>query len=147
MHHKHACLCHTGVWNFADGSTAEGSSTLAYGHDSLHVEDLGVTKNIIKHIATYLVQMHGMSQAAALKVCQRLDSRLRLMPRWEDSPLPANKYFEQCGQIQAKEHRSVLQVLPHLLNGLLDDDYVLLACRWVRGARYTLPQLVAIHAP
>ena len=49
----------------------------------------------------------------------------------EDFQLPiyasgGKKYFPDHTQIQAKEHRNVMQVLPHILNGI-DDELTLLA--------------------
>ncbi|KAL4431239.1 hypothetical protein ABPG75_006495 [Micractinium tetrahymenae] len=40
------------------------------------------------------------------------------MPRAEDSQMPSCDYFGQMSNVQAKEHRNLMQVLPHLLNGL-----------------------------
>ena len=49
----------------------------------------------------------------------------------EDFQLPiycggGKKYFPDHTQIQAKEHRNVMQVLPHIFNGI-DDELTLLA--------------------
>lgn len=48
----------------------------------------------------------------------------------EDFQLPrcGGKYFPDHSQVQAKEHRNVMQILPHVLNGL-DEELTELACR------------------
>jgi hypothetical protein len=42
----------------------------------------------------------------------------------EDSQLPLcnGKYFPEHSHVQAKEHRNVMQVLPHILHGIESSD-------------------------
>lgn len=53
-----------------------------------------------------------------------------MMPRADDFQIPyaSGKYFPDHSRIQAKEHRNVMQILPHILHGI-DEECCDLACR------------------
>jgi hypothetical protein len=123
----HVLCCCAGLWGFGGCSTVMGSINAAFGHDVLHVEDLGITGYVVEGLVPYLTTRMGMTATAANAVLQQLDVRLALMPRWEEWAAPAH-YFTSGSRITGKEHRCVMQALPHLLYGLLDDAYVELAC-------------------
>ena len=62
-----------------------------------------------------------------------LNHRMRLIPRAEGDfsmPFCGGKYFCDHSNVQAKEHRNVLQVLPHLFHGI-DEELGELCCWWV----------------
>ena len=46
---------------------------------------------------------------------------VQLQPEDYQIPFSGGNYFPGHSQIQAKEHRSMVQILPHLLNGVSDD--------------------------
>ena len=58
-----------------------------------------------------------------------INTRMQLFPRSEDFALPLcnGVYIPDHSRVQAKEHRNVMQVLPHMLHGV-DDDLTELAC-------------------
>lgn len=113
-----------GLWGMAGSEVAQGSCNLAFGLESMHGCDLGVFLYIINGIKGYLQRVgkaHWLPE---------LNRRMRHLPRAEDSNLPmcGGKYFPDHSNVQAKEHRNVMQILPHILNGI-DAPLTLLACR------------------
>lgn len=62
---------------------------------------------------------------------QELNERMVLMPRAEDFQIPYSngRYFPDHSRVQAKEHRNVMQILPHILHGL-DEHCCDIACRF-----------------
>lgn len=141
----------SGVWGFQDSEAGFGSSTHAVGLDSMHNDDLGVFEYIIEAVPKYLAHKYtaeaGSSDGARARadaVVLIMNQRLKLMPRAEDFTLPqcGGAYIPDHTHAQAKEHRNVMQVLPHIFHGL-DDDLTEVAARY----EPTLPSMtVHLHA-
>eukprot|EP00955_Chlamydomonas_euryale_P051650 354912-Chlamydomonas_euryale.AAC.1 len=100
-----------GLWGFAGGDTDFGTSTLAFGHDSLHVEDSGVFKYLINRVADFLTACE-LPKRRVNELIAMFNQRLGEMPRSENSKLPgaSSKYFPETSNIQASEHRAVMPV-------------------------------------
>jgi hypothetical protein len=144
----------SGLWGFKGQQDGVGNSMLSMGYESMHIEDLGISLYLVDYMRAYLTSVKGISSQEAQKLLNKLNNRMSLLPRagmvvkkpckthiatntfysWsynaEDFQLPYCKgeYFDKHTHVQAKEHRNVIQVLPHLLNGL-DQDLTVLAIR------------------
>ena len=119
-------------WAFADGHC---SSTLVYGYDTLHIEDLGIFVNFVFYICKYLIKKYGKAKGEAL--IKELNRRLGVVGdhfRADDFWVPrcGGEYFPKHSKVQAKEHRNVMQALPHILHGI-DEDLAEIASRCVAG--------------
>eukprot|EP00798_Chlamydomonas_sp_ICE-L_P015133 gene15134-biopygen24195 len=72
--------------------------------------------------------------ANASVLLSKLNSRLAsgVLTRASDFQLPyaGGVYVPDHSRVQAKEHRNVMQILPHILNDI-DDDMTRLACLWI----------------
>jgi hypothetical protein len=108
----------SGVWGFCDGDTPQGSSTYAFGFDSLHVDDLGVFVDIIKSVRPYLQKF--LKPRRVNQLIAEFNSRFAQMPRSDDFSLPGptSKYFPECPMFQGKEHRNAMQVCVACVCGL-----------------------------
>eukprot|EP00798_Chlamydomonas_sp_ICE-L_P031480 gene31480-6667_t len=131
---KEASHTESGLWGFKDGDTDKGSSSWAFASDGMHNDDLGVFLYIVKHMKAYLKDKYGRGAEGKVQI---LNSRLQCtdLPRAPDFSLPYNdgKYIQAAddtglGRIHAKEHRNVMQVLPHILHDI-DPDMCHLAAR------------------
>lgn len=113
-----------GLWDMAGSEMAEGSCNLAFGLESMHGYDLGVFLYIVNGMKEYLLRV------GKAHLLPELNKRMKHLPRAEDSNLPicGGKYFPDHSNVQAKEHRNVMQILPHILNGI-DTQLTRLACR------------------
>lgn len=76
----------------------------------------------------YLKEQYGRSSKAMLS---KINARIQTseLPRAQDFSLPysAGKYIPDHSRVQAKEHRNVMQILPHILADI-DDNLTRLAC-------------------
>lgn len=121
------------LWDFADGATEQGSSIQCLSYDAMHNEDLSVFLYIIAASSPYLVQKYG-KLAGEQKIAE-CNARLRILMhlvRSDDFSLPdcEDGYFSKATLVQAKDHRNVMQVLPHIFWGI-DDDLTLVSIRSV----------------
>lgn len=116
-------LINSGLHGFAEGATVQGSSTHIFGVETMHCMDLGVGLYIVDYAAEYL-EKKGKKHLVA-----ELNKRILEMPRADDFALPYcdGAYFSDHSRVQAREHRNMVQVNPHLFNGI-DDDLCELAC-------------------
>ena len=89
--------------------------------------DLGVLLYVVDTIEPFFKDIFGRQSQSKL---QELNFRMRLVPRYTDDfnmSLCGGQYFSQHSHVQAKEHTSVLQVLPHLVHGF-DERLTGLVC-------------------
>jgi hypothetical protein len=110
----------SGVWGFRDGDTEKGSSTLSFGFDSLHVDDLGVFPDIIKGVKLYLQKF--LSPQRVNQLIAQFNASWPEMPRSDDFSLPGHtsQFFPDCPMFQGKEYRNVMQVCaPECRRGVL----------------------------
>ncbi|KAL6764218.1 hypothetical protein V8C86DRAFT_1680872 [Haematococcus lacustris] len=120
-----------GLVGFAHSDTDWGSSTMAYGHEGMHVEDSGPFLTMVKAISPFLRKVHSSGEVAELE--DAMNERLQAMPRSHDRRYPSGNYFpEPTGKVQATEHRAVTQALPFILNGI-NQDLCELATVWAIG--------------
>ena len=61
---------------------------------------------------------------------RKLNERMANLPRAEDFNLPlcGGQYVGGHTMVQAREHRMVMQILPHLLHGI-DDIMARVSCK------------------
>jgi hypothetical protein len=109
------------LWGFEgqDGD-GEGCITSVSGYETMHNEDLGVFLYIVENIDVYF-RHHMPNPVQANRLLRTLNARMRQMTRSDDFALPycgSKGYFPDHSQVQAKEHRNVMQILPHILRHL-----------------------------
>lgn len=119
-------LVKNGLHGFAEGKTAGGSVAQVFGVETMHVMDLGVGLYIVDHAVLYLEKRGKKALVAELN--GRI-KRVQRMSRADDFPLPVGdgRYFSDYSRVQAREHRNMVQLMPHLFNGI-DEDLCELAC-------------------
>lgn len=126
------------LWDFADGGTEQGSSIQAFSYDAMHNEDLGVFLYIIAAVRPYLQKRYGKSigEQKEAECNARLRALMHLV-RADDFSLPTCEegYFRKSTLVQAKDHRNVMQVLPHIFWGI-DDDLTVVSIRLVPSQEY-----------
>lgn len=118
---------------FVDGASDQGSYFNAFAYDSMHIEDLGTFLYIVHVSKEYLKQKYDAAVAQAkLDECNTRLCALMNLVRAEDFSLPdcEDGYFPAPSLVQAKNHRNVMQVLPHIFHGV-DQDLALVAIRCV----------------
>lgn len=118
-------LVRNGLHGFAESDKWQGSSTQVFGVETMHVMDLGVGLYIVDHAAAYLERVGKKSKVAELNARIKEVSK---ESRAEDSAVPScENYFSAYSRVQAREHRNMFQIMPHLFNGI-DKDLCELAC-------------------
>ncbi len=80
----------------------------------------------------YLKEKYKGTRTSATTMIEKLNSRLQsgVLPRASDFSLPyaSGAYFPDHSRVQAKEHRNVMQILPHILNDI-DDGLTTLSAQ------------------
>lgn len=97
------------------------------GVECMHMDDLGlVSFYVVKSTEGYLKSKYRDWQERL----KSLNNRMHLVPRADGDfclPFCNGQYFCEHSNVQAKEHRNVLQVLPHLFHGI-DEQLTELSC-------------------
>lgn len=110
-------LVENGLHGFAHSNTF-GSSNQLFGVETMHVMDLGVGLYLVDYAVKFLESRNKKH------LVLELNRRMHDPPRSEDTPIPVGDgtYFSDHCRVQAREHRSMVQINPHIFNGI-DDDY------------------------
>ncbi len=114
------------------GAHGYGSSTLVTGFEAMHNHDLGLFLYLVKASEARMRVIMPSAQRANSALAQ-LNHRMKRMLRADDFQLPKD-YFPSPTNIQAKEHRNVMQVAPFLYDGI-DNEMVELYAMCVWGRR------------
>ena len=127
---SNACKAHglmpvlSGLFTLFGDYMTNGASNYhqIFGYDSLHNDDLGLIPDLVRCACEWIKEKwsnKNVSKDGYKKVFKAMNSMLKLIPRSEQLVLPSNEYFPDQPHAQAIEHRSVLQVLPHIFNEVL----------------------------
>lgn len=135
----------------------QDGSLASHTHTSTLSNHQGVFLNLVKVVSAHLAQLpsgvlvlhetlvtqglsvrcpsstHSLNPAGS-RLIKTLNARMHQCPRADDFSIPhaGGVYFPAHSCIQAKEHRNVMQILPHILKGLDDKgELVRLASSYV----------------
>ncbi|GMH44629.1 hypothetical protein BSKO_12581 [Bryopsis sp. KO-2023] len=108
----HPVVC--SLWGFRDSTLETSDPYTIVGYDILHVDDLGLFLYLVDCIPDYF-KKYGDRRG----LVKELNGRLKAMPISENFPNPcAGFYVGGHTGVQAKEHRTIIQTMPHCIDGL-----------------------------
>lgn len=110
-------------WLGSDEDVWETSSTTLTLVEVMHTLDLGIWLYLIKHLPAALDRLIGPEKSK--KAIATINERLRHVPTTTGMRVPCtgpdNPYIPNSSGIQAQEHRTVSEVMPHLVEGIHPD--------------------------
>lgn len=89
-----------------------------FGFDTLHIQDLGLVINLVDAIVDW-IKKAPWPERGFKYVFNHMNKMLNAIRHSTSITLPSSPYFPDHGAMQGKEHRGVLQVLPHIFSDVL----------------------------
>jgi hypothetical protein len=104
------------IWDFRGNETIDGNGYRCIMVEHMHQADLGIQQHLVL----------CLRKAVGKRVCRKLDRRLNVIISENNIcgfRLPVGNYFMKFKNIQAHEHRCVLQVLCICLQGMIEEKF------------------------